>query len=182
MKMILYPEDLLGLNSEESINFQLFAAIVCDHLWMIRNKVRVEGIKSNLVEIVRQILRAFEEHKQAGRELIKKPSRDPKWYPPPTDWVKLNFEAPIREGYSFVAVVSRDHEGNLIEVWTKKISLGSSICGEAEAAWYAIRRVVAKGFNKTIIGGDASNVLELCKNQAYLLTGALRVRLDTVEN
>ena len=44
---------------------------------MIRNKVRVEGVKSNPMEIARQILRAFEEHKQAGRELIKKPSRDP---------------------------------------------------------------------------------------------------------
>ena len=74
--MILYPEDLLELNSEESWNFQAFAAIVCDHVWMIKNKVRVEEVKSNPMEIVRQILRSFEEHKQVGRELIKKPSRD----------------------------------------------------------------------------------------------------------
>ena len=95
--MILYPEDLLGLNSEESINFQLFAATVCDHLWMIRNSVRVKGVKSNPMEIARQILRDFEEHKQARRELIKKSSRDPKWYPPPVDWIKLNFDVAIRE-------------------------------------------------------------------------------------
>ena len=127
------------------------------------------------MEIARQILRAFEEHKQAGRELTKKPSRDLKWYPPSTDWVKLNFDAPIREGYSFVAMVSRDHEGNLFEVWTEKISPGSFIRGEAEATWCAIRRVVAKGFNRTIIEGDAWNVIELYKNQAYLLTGALKL-------
>ena len=42
---------------------------------MIKNKVRVGEVKSNLMEIVRQILRSFEEHKQVGRELIKKPSR-----------------------------------------------------------------------------------------------------------
>ena len=52
---------------------------------MIRNKVRVEGVKSNPLEIARQILISFEEHKQAWREVIKKPSRDPKWYPPPID-------------------------------------------------------------------------------------------------
>ena len=75
--MILYPEDLLELNSEESRNFQPFAVIVCDHVWMIKNKVRVEGVKSSPMEIARQILRFFEEHKQARRELIKKPSRDP---------------------------------------------------------------------------------------------------------
>ena len=121
VKMILYPKDLLGLNSEESINFQLFAAIVRDHLWMIRNRVRVEGVKSNPMKITRQILRAFEEHKQAGRELINKPSRDPKCYPPPIDWVKLNFDVAIREGYSFVVVVSRDQEGNLIDAWIEKL-------------------------------------------------------------
>jgi len=43
---------------------------------MIKNKVRVEEVKSNPMEIVRQILRSFEEHKQVGKELIKKPSRD----------------------------------------------------------------------------------------------------------
>ena len=83
--MILYPEDLMGLNTEEFINFQLFATIVCDHLWMIRNKVRIEEVKSNPMEIARQILISFEEHKQAWREVIKKPSKDPKWYPPPID-------------------------------------------------------------------------------------------------
>ena len=71
------------------------------------------------MEIVKQILRSFEGHKQAERELIKKPSRDPKWYPPPIDWINLNFDAAIREGYSFVVVVSKDHKGNLIEAWTE---------------------------------------------------------------
>lgn len=52
---------------------------------MIKNKVRVEGVKGSPMEIARQILRFFEEHKQAGRELIKKPSIDPIWYPPLTD-------------------------------------------------------------------------------------------------
>lgn len=44
---------------------------------MIKNKVRVEGVKGSPMEIARQILRFFEKHKQAGRELIKKPSSDP---------------------------------------------------------------------------------------------------------
>ena len=40
-------------------------------------KQRVEGVESNPMEIARQILRSLEGHKQVGRELIKKPSRDP---------------------------------------------------------------------------------------------------------
>ena len=45
-----------------------------------------------------------------------------------------------------MVMVSRDHKGNLIEAWTKQISLGSSIRGEAEATWCAICRATAKGF------------------------------------
>ena len=52
-------------------------------------------------------------------------------------------------------MVSRDHKGNLIEAWTKQISLGSSISGEAEATWCAICRATAKGFHGIIIEGDA---------------------------
>ena len=54
------------------------------------------------MEIAKQLLKSFEEHKQVGRELIKKPSKDLKWYPPPTDWINLNFDVAIKEGYSFV--------------------------------------------------------------------------------
>ncbi|XP_075669938.1 uncharacterized protein LOC142639676 [Castanea sativa] len=116
------------------------------------------------MEIARQILISFKEHKRAWRELIKKPSRDPKWYPPPIDWVKLNFDTTNREGYSFVAVVSRDHKGYLNEAWTKQISLGSSIRGEAEAAWCAIHKAAAKRFHGIIIKGDAWNVIEPLQN------------------
>ena len=52
------------------------------------------------MEIAKQLLKSFEEHKQVGRELIKKPSKDLKWYPPPTDWINLNFDVAIKEGYT----------------------------------------------------------------------------------
>ena len=54
-----------------------------------------------------------------------------------------------------MVMVSRDNDGNLIKAWIEKISPGSSIRGEAEAAWCAIRRAAAKGFNKIITEGDA---------------------------
>ena len=38
---------MLGLNEESVKDFQLYATILCDHLWMARNKARVEGSKSN---------------------------------------------------------------------------------------------------------------------------------------
>ena len=33
---------------------------------------------------------------------------------PPPSWIKLNFDAAIREGKTYMAVIGRDQEGNLV--------------------------------------------------------------------
>ena len=47
VKMIINPMHGLGLKGEEAKGFQLYAAILCDQIWMTRNKARLEGIKTS---------------------------------------------------------------------------------------------------------------------------------------
>ncbi|KAK9995936.1 hypothetical protein SO802_020622 [Lithocarpus litseifolius] len=51
IKVILNPKSMLGLNEESVKDFQLYATILCDHLWMARNKARVKGSKSNPTDL-----------------------------------------------------------------------------------------------------------------------------------
>ena len=67
---------MLGLNEESVKDFQLYVAILSDHLWMTRNKARVEGSKSNRSDLARQIFRVFMEHKEAWKEQNERPSKD----------------------------------------------------------------------------------------------------------
>ena len=53
IKVILNPKSMLGLNEEFVKDFQLYATILCDHLWVARNKARVEGSKSNPTNLSR---------------------------------------------------------------------------------------------------------------------------------
>ena len=63
VKLIINPKSFLALDDETSKEFQLFAAIMCDHVWMCRNKARVEGIKMAPIELARQVCNSFEDHK-----------------------------------------------------------------------------------------------------------------------
>ena len=91
IKPILYPSSKLGLDDEMAREFQLCAAIFCDQLWWARNKARVEGINSNPTELARQILRVFQEHKQAWKVQSVRPKKDVSWLPPPSNWIKMQF-------------------------------------------------------------------------------------------
>ena len=97
IKAILYPSSKLGLDDEVAREFQLYVAISCDQLWWARNKARVEGINSNPIELARQILQVFQEHKQAWKVQSVRPKKDVSWLPPPSNWIKMNFDSAIRE-------------------------------------------------------------------------------------
>ena len=64
-----------------------------------------------------------------------------------------------------MAVVGRDHEGNLVAAWAEQRCPGSPLSGEANATLLAIQRVADVGFKNVVIEGDAWNVIELLRNQ-----------------
>ncbi|KAK7832800.1 putative ribonuclease h protein [Quercus suber] len=53
VKMIINPKLGLCLEGEEAKDFQLYAAILCDQIWLTRNKARMKGIKNNPEQVVR---------------------------------------------------------------------------------------------------------------------------------
>ncbi|KAL0009349.1 hypothetical protein SO802_010851 [Lithocarpus litseifolius] len=165
VKMIIDPKSFLALDDEATKEFQLFAVIMCDQVWMCRNKAQVDGIEITSVDLARQVYKSFKEHKQAWMMQCKNSSKDNTWIPPPPNWIKLNFDAAIREGKTSVAVVGRDQKGNLVATWVEQRCPGSPLSGEANAALLAIQRAVEAGFKNVVIEGDALNVIEPLRNQ-----------------
>nr|XP_023927580.1 uncharacterized protein LOC112038979 [Quercus suber] len=160
IKIILYPKGLLGLDDCDVKYFQLYALIVLDQIWVTRNKIRFEGKSSNPLELSRQILRSYEEHKQAWKDKLHSPIRKVEWKPPPYGWVKLNFDVAVREEKISLAIVGRDDKGVLVFAWTEQIEPSSPLVGKAKAALCAIKRAIENGFSKIIVEGDAWNVID----------------------
>ena len=138
VKLIINPKYFLALDDEASKEFQLLATIMCDHVWMCRNKAQVEGIKMAPIDLARQVCKSFKEHEQAWKLECKNSSKDYTWSPPLPSWIKLNFDVAIREGKTSMAIVGRDREGIYVATWAKQRIPGSPLFGEASAALLAI--------------------------------------------
>ena len=113
IKCIIDPKTKLGIRDEESLHFQLYASIVCDRIWMQRNKARMGEDIGSVVDLVRTIQSSFIEQKATWDEVRGKKLKlfGSSWIPPPVGWVKLNFDAAIRENKTTVVVVGRDNHG-----------------------------------------------------------------------
>ena len=127
VELIINPKSFLALDDEASKEFQLFVAIMCDHVWMCRNKARVEGIKMAPIDLARQVCKSFEDHKRAWKLECKNSSKDSTWSPPPPGWIKLNFDAAIREGKTSMTVMGRDQEGICVAAWAEQRIPGSPL-------------------------------------------------------
>ncbi|KAL0003024.1 hypothetical protein SO802_016805 [Lithocarpus litseifolius] len=171
---------MLGLDEESVKDFQLYATILCDHLWMARNKARMEGSKSDPTDLSKQILRVFMEHKEAWKEQNERPSKDVVWSPPPRSWIKINFDAAICEEKTTVAVVERDTTDNLFLAWSEQFESENSLLGEAKAAWYVIRCAVNEGFQNKILEGDVWNVTEPLKKSDVAPHWSIRSILEDI--
>ena len=87
------------------------------------------------------------------------------WTPPLAGWMKLNFDAAIRENKTSVAVVGRDNHGGVVLAWTDILDPRSPLWNEAKAAYAAINQVVETGLKRVIIEGDAWNVITPLKDK-----------------
>ena len=159
IKIILNPKGLLGLDDCDVKYFQLYALIVLDQIWVTRNKIRFEGKSSNPLELSRQILRSYEEHKQAWKDNLHSLIRKAIWKCPPYGWVKLNFDVVVREEKTSLAIVGKDDKGDLLFAWAEQIEPGSPL-----VALCAVKRAIENGFSKIIVEGDAWNVIDPLSN------------------
>ena len=182
IKCIIDPKTKLGIRDEESLHFQLYASIVCDKIWMQRNKARMGEDIGSVVDLVRTIQRSFIEQKATWDEVHGKKLKlfGSSWIPPPVGWVKLNFDAAIRENKTTVAVVGRDNHGRVVLAWTDILEPGSPLWGEAKAAYAVVNKAVEAGLKRVIIEGDAWNAIDPLKDKKSASEWTIDVILQNI--
>ncbi|KAL0016261.1 hypothetical protein SO802_003330 [Lithocarpus litseifolius] len=106
----------------------------------LRNMARLGEDIGLVVDLAKKIQSSFNEKKVAWEEDRgeKLELIESSWTPPPTSWVKLNFEDAIRENKTSVAVVGRDNHGRVVLAWTDILDPGSPLWGEAKAAYAVV--------------------------------------------
>nr|POE61328.1 hypothetical protein CFP56_48900 [Quercus suber] len=111
--------------------------------------------RQNIQTRFNEIVKVFSSATQPPKELSSK-----NWPPPPSDCIKLNVDAATRSSGSALAVVARNHLGEVLSIWAKKHYNSSLAIVEAESLYWAMNLAVKEGWKSVIFEGDAKNCFD----------------------
>ena len=77
-----------------------------------------------------------------------------------TAWVKINVDVALNSSRSALAIVARNHHGEVIYVWGKRHQICIPAQTEAEALLWVVHLAIQERWNFVIFEGDAKNCFD----------------------
>ena len=111
--------------------------------------------RQNIQTRFNEIVKVFSSATQPPKELSSKT-----WSPPPSSYIKLNVDSVIQHSGFALAVVARNHLGEVLSIWAKKHHSSSPTIAEAESLYWAVNLAVKEGWKSVIFEGDAKNFFD----------------------
>ena len=69
--------------------------------------------------------------------------------------IKINTDAAFTPSKAALAVVARNHQGEVIKAWTKLCHLGSPFIAEAAAIQWAVQLAISESQSHVMVEGDS---------------------------
>ena len=147
--------------------FQIFAAVLCDLLWLSRNQAVHKGVILDALKLVANIKRVSSEHYAAWSS--KKKLAKEKWSKPPIGFCKVNFDIAIQEDFFAQAAVCRDSNGVILKILSQIRPSCSLAFGEALTAQLASDLATSMKLDRVILEGDSSVVISTLQNPTCVM-------------
>ncbi|XP_060673296.1 uncharacterized protein LOC132803786 [Ziziphus jujuba] len=162
------PVGSLPISHNDGDSFVLYAVIILESIWKIRNKLVCEGKRSPLEDEVRVINRRFDEFWMSrttpANQLAPTGNQATTWSPPPYGTIKINSDASIGKDFASLGIVVRNHVGQVlkVEVWKERIDVAEA--AEAAAICKALSMAVNEGFQDVMCESDAQSIVQALNN------------------
>lgn len=114
------PTRVLPVHASNKEDFFLFAALILDQLWKIRNSVKMKNNVFSIEKSMNTLHHRFTEFKLTlSKERIEGQALHyikGLWKKPPTNVIKLNSDAVVKDGICFVGIVTWDYTGKMLAI------------------------------------------------------------------
>lgn len=156
------PIGVLSVHPNDKEELFLFAILILDQVWKIRNLSMFENKAFSLNNTMELLKFRYEEAKSIAAKvspLRPSPSEKVLWKKPPRHFIKINTDAAVKDGTSSAEAVARDHMGKVLRI--RAIQIHTVIPEVAEAVGVLQGLVLAeeKGWSKVWCEFDARNVV-----------------------
>ncbi|KAL0012539.1 hypothetical protein SO802_007647 [Lithocarpus litseifolius] len=160
-----------GNNQQNNLWKKLWKARLPERLKMLLWRIGVDTLptkesRADIHKAKHNVISRFVELSKTFSALCPSPSVQPilAWIPPPFGWVKLNVDAALNNSSSALAVVARNHLGEVLFIWGSRHHLCTPSQAEAAAILWAVHLAIQEQWMSVIIEGDA----QVCFNALSL--------------
>ena len=155
---------MLQIQGKEVKEFTLFAAVLCDQVWMNRNQSVWGNQPIDSIKLSIQINKVFIQHKQAWQSIIGEKENSPSWKPPPLGWIKCNFDAAVKLDKVVLVVVCRDSSRSIVAAESHEECPSDPLWAESKATLLVASLARKEGFDRVVLEGDAQSVIKAILN------------------
>ncbi|XP_041011347.1 uncharacterized protein LOC121255133 [Juglans microcarpa x Juglans regia] len=164
--IILSPSKNLNVPEEEIQEFQNFAIIAMDNLWLHRNKVDHKQAEPSIQSYVTSVSRSYTQHCKAwAAKNIQMGINEVRY---PVGSHLLTFDVAIRKEGSILASICWKDNGEVLFAIIDLINKVNSNLGEASAALMAIKEAARLKLENIIVGGDSDVTIQAISNTSYI--------------
>ncbi|CAL8991586.1 unnamed protein product [Prunus brigantina] len=89
-----------------------------------------------------------------------------KWHPPPTGWIKVNFDGSLMNSHASTSFVIRDSEGHVLIAGFNNIGENSINVAECVALRDGLAAALDRGWDQIVIEGDSKFVIDSIQGKA----------------
>jgi hypothetical protein len=146
----------VGIPSEDTHLFQIFAIVACDNIWRSCNKAHHDGWIPNALSLSATINKTPRIHFSAWANKTAPVLQV--WTRPDPLCFKINYDTAIRNTFSAQAAVCRDSSGTIIQTFIKIGPPCTPLYGEASAALLAAQFCLFLRLSYVTFEGDSLTV------------------------
>jgi len=156
IKLILIPPNS-PLPSHDQWTISLNMALIIDEIWRTRNLIQFQDGIADIHLSKKNVQTRFLEYSRVFSITGALPTvqPNPMWTPSPHGWIKLNMDAALNSSKSALAVVAKDHQGEVLYIWGSGLHSCSPSQAEATSILWAVQLAIQEHWKTVIVKGDA---------------------------
>ncbi|ONI13791.1 hypothetical protein PRUPE_4G245300 [Prunus persica] len=83
-----------------------------------------------------------------------------KWHPPPTGWIKINFDGSLMNSQGSIGFVIRNCDGHVLLAGSNNVGENSINVAESIALWDGLAVAIERGWDQIVVEGDSKLVID----------------------
>lgn len=157
------PKGILPVHRNDKEDFFIYATLVLEQIWWIRNKAIFDNATFSLECTMNRLRIRFEETRNIALKKSVEVSalrlKDSAWRNPPPHCIRINTDAAVKSGASMIGILARNKQKEILVIKAVTCCSDTPEVAEAFDVLQGMKLAKEKGWNYVCCESDARNIV-----------------------